>query len=420
MQKCGLNMARLIHKLTALEVTKVTKPGLYGDGGGLWLQVSPSGSKSWVFRFTIKSKQLVMGLGAVHTVGLSEARARAKEQRLLLLDGKNPLEARNVARTLDALERARMVTFDQCAASYIAAKRNGWRNAKHAGQWEATLSTYASPVIGALPVAAVDTGLVMKVLGPIWNDKTETAKRLRGRIESILGWATTSGYRQGDNPARWRGHLENLLAAPNKIAPVKHHASLPWKDAGAFMRELRQREGIAARALEFTILTASRSGSVRLATWAEIDGGVWTVPAEHMKAHKEHHVPLSGAALSLLASLPRTGDLIFPGTGYGKPLSDMSLTAVLKRMNVDATVHGFRSTFRMWCAESIGNNFPRDVCEHALAHHLPDKVEAAYQRGTVFEKRIQLMQTWADYLHQPQAVATVTALPVQGRSANIF
>lgn len=419
MQKCGLNMARLIHKLTALEVTKVTKPGLYGDGGGLWLQVSPSGSKSWLFRFTIKGKQLVMGLGAVHTVSLSEARARAKDQRLLLLDNKNPLQARNEARTLEALEQARTVTFDQCAASYIAAKRNGWRNAKHAGQWEATLSTYASPVIGPLPVAAVDTGLVMKVLGPIWNDKTETATRLRGRIESILGWATTSGYRQGDNPARWRGHLENLLAAPNKIAPVKHHASLPWKDAGAFMRELRQREGIAARALEFTILTASRSGSVRLATWAEIGDGVWTVPAEHMKAHKEHHVPLSDAALSLLASLPRTGDLIFPGTGYGKPLSDMSLTAVLKRMNVDATVHGFRSTFRMWCAESVGNNFPRDVCEHALAHRLPDKVEAAYQRGTVFEKRIQLMQAWADYLRQPQAVATVTALPVNVGNANI-
>ncbi len=238
-------MARLIEKLTALEVTKTIKPGLYGDGGGLWLQVSPSGSKSWVFRFTIKGKQLVMGLGSVHTVGLAEARSRAKDQRLLLLDGKNPLEARNRARTLEALEQARMVSFDQCAASYIAAKRNGWRNAKHAGQWEATLSTYASPIIGALPVAAVDTGLVMKVLGPIWNNKTETATRLRGRIESILGWATTSGYRQGDNPARWRGHLENLLAAPKKIAPVKHHASLPWKDIGAFMMELRQQKGMA-------------------------------------------------------------------------------------------------------------------------------------------------------------------------------
>jgi integrase len=413
-------MARLIDKLTALDVTKKVKPGLYGDGGGLWLQVSPSGSKSWVFRFTIKGKQLVMGLGAVHTVGLSEARVRAKEQRLLLLDGKNPLEARNVARTLDALERARMVTFDQCATSYIAAKRNGWRNAKHAGQWEATLSTYASPVVGALPVAAIDTGLVMKVLAPIWNDKTETAKRLRGRIESILGWATTSGYRQGDNPARWKGHLENLLAAPSKIAPVKHHASLPWKDIGAFMKELRQQKGTAARALEFTILTASRSGSVRLATWAEIDGGVWTVPADHMKANKEHHVPLSDAALSLLASLPCTGDLIFPGAGYGKPLSDMSLTAVLKRMNLETTVHGFRSTFRMWSGEAVGNNFPRDVCEHALAHQLPDKVEAAYQRGTVFEKRIQLMQAWADYLEQPQAIATVTALPIQKRGTNIL
>lgn len=406
-------MAREIDKLGALEVSKTTKTGLHRDGNGLWLQVSPSGSKSWVFRFTIKGKQLVMGLGATHTVGLSEARSKAKEQRLLLLDGKNPLEVRKGARTLEALEQARMVTFDHCAASYIAAHRASWRNAKHAGQWEATLATYASPVIGALPVAAVDTGLIMKVLGPIWNTKTETASRLRGRIESILGWATTSGYRQGDNPARWRGHLENLLAAKNKISPVKHHASMPWKDIGAFMLALRQCDGTAARALEFTILTASRSGSVRLATWAEIDGGVWAVPAAHMKAGIEHHVPLSDAALALLASIPRTGDLIFAGRGYGMPLSDMSLAAVLKRMDQGFTVHGFRSTFRMWCAESVGNNFPRDVCEHALAHQLPDKVEAAYQRGTVFEKRIQLMQAWADFLRQPQAVATVTALPVR-------
>lgn len=406
-------MARLIDKLKPLEVSKTTKPGLHGDGGGLWLQVSPSGSKSWVFRFTIKGKQMVMGLGATHTVGLSEARSKAKEQRLLLIDGKNPLEVRQGARTLETLKQARMVTFDHCAAAYIAAHRDSWRNAKHAGQWKATLSTYASPVIGELPIAAVDTGLVMKVLGPIWNDKTETASRLRGRIESILGWATTSGYRQGDNPARWRGHLENLLAAKNKISPVKHHASMPWKDIGAFMLALRQCDGTAARALEFTILTASRSGSVRLATWAEISGGVWTVPAEHMKAGIEHHVPLSDAALALLALIPRAGDLIFVGRSSGNPLSDMSLAAVLKRMNQGFTVHGFRSTFRMWCAESVGNNFPRDVCEHALAHQLPDKVEAAYQRGTVFEKRIQLMQAWADYLRQPQATATVTVLPVR-------
>ena len=393
-------MALNVNKLSALGVSKMTKPGYYGDGAGLYLQVSASGSKSWIFRFTLARKQREMGLGAVHTVDLALARAKAKECRLLLLSGKDPLEARKAASLTDALERARMITFDQCAAAYIAAHRGTWKNAKHITQWENTLATYAAPIIGALPVASVDTALVVKVLGPIWQDKTETATRLRGRIESILDWATTSKYRQGENPARWRGHLDNLLAAPSKIAPVKNHPALPWQEIGAFMADLRGRDGIAARGVEFAILTATRSGEVRGAAWTEIDQAakIWTIPGERMKAGREHRVPLSTSALALLDAMPRLGAIIFPGRKRDTQLSDMSLTAVLRRMErADITVHGFRSSFRDWCAESVGNSFPREVCEHALAHSLLDKVEAAYRRGDLLEKRIVMMQAWADY-----------------------
>lgn len=411
-------MARLVEKLTPLTVSKATKPGYFGDGAGLWLQVSKSGSKSWIFRFTLAGKQREMGLGAVHTVTLPEARAKAKECRLLLLDGKDPLDTRKATVLVQALERAKMMTFDQCATAYIAAHRGGWKNAKHVSQWENTLQTYASPIIGALPVAAVDTALVVKVLSPIWQGKTETATRLRGRIESILDWATVSKYRQGDNPARWRGHLENLLANPHKLAKVEHHPALPWQDMGAFMAALRKQEGIAAKAVEFAILTAGRSGEVRAASWAEIDfdASIWTVPAEHMKMNREHRVPLSTAAVALLKAMPRMGELIFPGAKEGKPLSDMSLTSVLRRMERrDITVHGFRSSFRDWCAESVANAFPREVCEHALAHSLPDKVEAAYRRGDLIEKRVLLMQAWADYCATIPVAAKVK--PIRGKAA---
>ena len=255
-------------------------------------------------------------------------------------------------------------------------------------------------MIGALPVAAVDTDLVVKVLGAIWHDKTETATRLRGRIERILNWATVSQFRQGDNPARWRGHLENLLANPRKIAPHINHPALPWRDIGAFMAALAGQDGACARAVEFAILTAARSGEVRGATWHEIDfdAKLWTVPAERMKAGREHRIPLSNAALSVLKTLPRRGDLLFPGRRDDTQLSDASLSAVLRRMGrPDITVHGFRSTFRDWCAESVNSAFPREVCEHALAHSLPDRVEAAYRRGDLLDKRVLLMQAWADF-----------------------
>lgn len=401
-------MAVVTEKLSALGVRQLTKPGYYGDGAGLWLQVSKTGTKSWIFRYTVSGKQREMGLGPLHTVSLADARARAKDCRLLLLDGKDPIDERRTVKNAQTLARAKRITFDECAVKYIAVKRTDWKNAKHASQWENTLATYASPVIGTLSVADIDTDLVVKVLSPIWTTKTETASRLRGRIESILDWATVSKFRQGDNPARWNGHLEVLLADPNKVAPVVHHPSLPWQELGEFMLALREREGIAARAVEFAILTAVRSGEVRGMVWSEVDleAGVWTIPKERMKAGKEHRVPLSTQAKALLRAMPHEGEVVFFGRKADTPLSDMSLTAVLKRMGrKDITVHGFRSTFRMWCAESVGNFFSREVCEHALAHKLPDKVEEAYQRGDLLAKRVVLMQAWSDFC----AVVPVTA-----------
>jgi integrase len=362
-------MGRHVEKLSAILVRQLKSPGYYGDGNGLWLQVSASGSKSWVFRFTISGKRREMGLGATHTVSLSIAREKARQCRLLLTEGKDPIVSRDASRTASAVSAARIKTFDQCAAAYIRAHRGSWKSAKHAAQWETSLANYASPVFGALPVSNVDTELVVKVLRPIWDTKTETA-------------------------------LQNLLANPNKIAPVTNFPALPWQEIAAFMPLLVAREGVAARAVEFAILTACRSGEVRGATWTEIDfdAKAWTIQAKRMKAGKEHRVPLSPAAIAVLQQMPRDSAFIFSGRTHDTILSDMSLTAVLRRMGRgDITVHGFRSTFRDWCAEAAGNSFSREVCEHALAHSLPNKVAAAYRRGDLLEKRILLMQAWADY-----------------------
>lgn len=393
-------MGRNAKKLSAILVSKLSSPGHYGDGEGLWLQISGSGSKSWVFRFTLAGRPREMGLGSFNAVSLGIARERARQCRLLLSEGKDPIVARDAGRTASALSAARFKTFDQCAAAYIKAHRDSWKNAKHAAQWETSLATYATPVFGALPVSDIDTDLVVQALRTIWDTKTETATRLRGRIESILDWAAVSKYRHGDNPARWRGHLENLLANPNKIAPVKNRPALPWQEIAKFMVQLAEREGIAARAVQFAILTACRSGEVRGAHWTEIDldTKLWTIPAARMKAGKEHRVPLSTAAIALLKALPSAGAIVFQGRRKGTEMSDMTLTAVLRRMGRgDITVHGFRSTFRDWCAEAPGNAFPREVCEHALAHSLPDRVEAAYRRGDLLDKRIVMMQAWSDY-----------------------
>ncbi|MDB5929138.1 MAG: integrase family protein [Polaromonas sp.] len=415
-------MVRQIGKLTALQVTKLTKPGLYGDGGGLTLQITKAGVKSWLFRFMREGKAYGMGLGATHTFSLAEARQKALAARKLLADGLNPLTEKKQKLLVMALERARMMSFDQCSKAYIEAHKTSWKNAKHLDQWTNTLATYASPVFGHLPVAEIDTALVVKCLGPIWQTKTETASRLRGRIESVLGWATTSGYRTGENPARWKGHLENLLANISKTSRTKNHPSIPWQRIGDFMAALKAREGNASRAMALTILTACRSGEVRGAQWSEFDfkEKVWTIPASRMKAHREHQVPLSEAALALLASMPHSGKFVFPGT-KGQPLSDMSLTAVIRRMNsegskpvwVDAagegiTVHGFRSTFRMWTAETTA--YPREVAEHALAHKLPDAVERAYQRGTQFLKRQALMAEWGVYCTTAKTGAIVSTI----------
>jgi integrase len=393
-------MSYTINKLSAIKVRSVTRPGMYGDGAGLWLQVSRSGSKSWIFRYDFFGRRREMGLGSCNTVDLALAREKAKACRLVLLEKRDPIEERDKARAEYVHQQAKRVTFDECASAYIAAHRGSWKSAKHAAQWETTLAMYASPIIGVLPVADVDTALIVKVLKPIWTTKTETATRLRGRIESILDWATTHKFRRDENPARWRGHLENLLANPNKIAPVKNHPALPWREIGAFMTELRKRDGVSARAIEFAILTACRSGEVRGARWSEIDldARLLTIPAERMKAGKEHRVPLSSSAVAILAAIERRDGLVFPGRDQDALLSDMSLTSVLRRMGrTDITVHGFRSTFRDWCSEYGKNAFSREVCEHALAHGLPDKVEAAYRRGDLLEKRVVLMQAWADY-----------------------
>lgn len=309
-------MARQIGKLTALQVTKLTKPGLYGDGGGLTLQITSRSSKSWLFRFMKDGKSYGMGLGPTHTVSLAEARQKALDARKLLTEGINPLTAKKERAIAEQLTRARTISFDQCAEAYINAHKASWKNAKHADQWTNTLNTYASPIFGKLPVAEVDTPLVVTCLSAIWQTKTETATRVRGRIESVLDWATTSGYRSGENPARWKGHLENLLATISKTSRTKHHASLPWQQVATFMSDLKSREGTAARALELVILTACRSGEVRGAKWSEFDrkNKIWTIPAERMKAKREHEVPLSAQALELLKRLPEDGELLFPGT----------------------------------------------------------------------------------------------------------
>lgn len=336
--------------------------------------------------------------GPASLIGLADARRLAEACRRQRLAGLDPIESRRAERDRGRLEAAEALTFRACAESYIAAHRAGWRNAKHAAQGTATLDTYAFPVVGDLPVQAVDTGMVVRMLEPIWTSRTETASRLRGRIEAVLDWAATRGHRQGENPARWRGHLENLLPARTLVRKVRHHAALPYPEVGAFMSELKRQEGTAALALRFLILTASRTGEVLGARWNEIDPAarIWTVPAERMKGHREHRVPLSDPALDVLRQVRELsgGDFVFPGGRAGRPLSNMAMLTLLRRMKrSDLTAHGFRSTFRDWAAEHT--EFSREVAEAALAHTIADKVEAAYRRGDLFAKRRLLMDAWA-------------------------
>ena len=391
---------RQINKLSAAKVASLSKPGLYADGLGLYLQVSQYGTKSWLFRFMRDGQARKMGLGPIHTVTLAMAREKATEARRKLLDNIDPIEQRKEVRQTARIEAAKPMTFAQCAEKYIDAHKAGWKNAKHAAQWQATLDTYVHPIFGSLPVASIDVGLVLKALEPIWNTKPETASRVRGRIESILDWATARKHRAGDNPARWKGHLDHLLPARSKVAKVQHHAALPYIEIGDFMQQVRGLEGVSPRALEFAILTATRTGEVIGAKWSEVDlkAGMWTIPGERMKAGKEHRVPLSSRAVELLKALPREkgSDFLFIGDKPGKALSNMALLMTLRRMGRDdLTTHGFRSTFRDWAAEQTA--YPNEMVEMALAHTIGDKTEAAYRRGDMVEKRHRLMEDWATY-----------------------
>jgi integrase len=373
---------------------KTVGPGRYSDGTvkGLMLVVRDGGSRSWVLRYQRGGRRRDMGLGGYPEISLADARDRALEaRRTLKRDGKDPIAERG---------RAKVRTFKETAEALIQSKRPGWRNAKHAAQWTSTLETYAYPKLGALDVQAVDTDVMLEVLRPIWASKTETASRVRQRIEAVLDYAIATRARTGDNPARWKGHLDHLLPRPSKVRAVKHHAALDWRQAPAFMAELANRQGIDARALAFTVLTAARSGEVRGMTWAEVDldDAVWTVPASRNKASKEHRVPLTPAAVALLGDPGKPYEFVFASPiKKAKPLSDATLAAVLDRMKLGGiTVHGFRSCFRDWAGETTAH--AREVVEAAMAHKLKDKAEAAYARGDLFQKRRALMRDWAVYL----------------------
>ena len=402
----GTKGRRLAEELSAIQVKRLKAPGLHfvGHVVGLALQVTPAGTRSWILRYSAGTRRREMGLGNFPSVTLADACTAARKARELLREGIDPIEDARAKRS--QLGAVLSLSFDQCVEKYIAAHEAGWKNAKHGAQWRSTLDTYASPHFGKLQVRDVTTGHVMAALDPIWTTKTETATRVRGRIESVLDWAKVRGYRDGENPARWRGHLDKLLPKPSKVAQAEHHAALPYSELGDFMVKLRAAAGMGARALEFAILTAARSGEVRGATWGEVDfeAGTWTIPGERMKAGKDHRVPLSEAALELLRNLPRVeeSELIFVGA-KNRPLSDMSLTAVLRRMGLDVTAHGFRSTFRDWAAETTA--YPSEMAEMALAHTIGNKVEAAYRRGDLFEKRRRMMQDWAKFCDTPPAKA---------------
>ncbi|MEC4766845.1 integrase arm-type DNA-binding domain-containing protein [Halomonas sp. CUBES01] len=401
-------MPKKARELSAIEVKRLSEPGRHAVGGvsGLYLQVTPGAGRSWILRTLVGKRRREMGLGGYPDIGLADAREAAREARKRLLEGEDPIEQRQAARRALIAEQQKLMTFDQCTAAVIEVKRQEARNAKHAKQWETTLATYASPELGKLAVGEIELAHIVNVLEPHWTTKTETMTRVRQRIETVMAWAIARGYRDGDNPARWRGNLDAILPKPSKVAKVAHHKALPYHEIAAFMHELRRRNGTAARALEFTILTAARSGEVRGATWDEIDlaAGIWTVPGERMKTGREHRVPLPAAAIKLLKDLPRHEgiNLVFPAPRLGQ-LSDAGMSSVLKRMGVDVTVHGFRSTFRDWTAEQTST--PHHVAEMALAHTIKNSAEAAYRRGDMLDKRRRLMEQWADYCASTAAPA---------------
>ncbi|QQC64391.1 tyrosine-type recombinase/integrase [Paraburkholderia ginsengisoli] len=392
---------RTLNRLTAIQVTRAKRPGVYSDGGGLYLQITRTLCKSWLFRYMRHGKKRGMGLGPIHTVSLAEARILALDCRRQLLTGVDPLDDKLAKQRAAKRERTKSLPFRDCASKYIEAHRESWKNEKHAAQWESTLTTYAHPIVGDMMVAEIDTDEIIKVLEPIWKSKTETASRLRGRIESVLAWATVNRFRSGENPARWKGHLDQLLARPSRLQKVQHHAALPYADISSFMCQVRTQEGAAAIALQLAILTACRTNEVIGACRSEIDlqSAIWTIPEERMKAGREHRVALSTASIALLKPLLETGssNFVFPASTKDKHLSNMAMLQLLKRMKrEDLTVHGFRSTFKDWARETT--EYPREVSEAALAHAIGDQTEAAYARGDLFAKRACLMQDWANYV----------------------
>ncbi len=399
-------MTKQLHKLSAREAATLTIPGRHSDGGGLYLSISPSGARSWVFIWKLAGKRREMGLGSLREVPLAKARQRAAEARQLLADGVDPLASR---------VKAKVMTFGEAADALIESMSPSWRNEVHRAQWTMTLTVYCEP-LRSKSVADIGTEDVLKVLLPLWATRTETASRLRGRIERVMDFARARGQRSGENPARWRGHLSAILPKRAKLTRG-HHRAMPFDEVPAFVAALREREGIAPRALEFVILTAARSGEVLGAQWDEFDleARVWTVPAARMKGGREHRVPLSARVVEMLRGMEqmRFSEYVFPGARRGHPLSAMSLKMVLHRMKVDTTVHGFRSAFRDWAGERT--TFPREVAEAALAHLVGDAVERAYRRGDALEKRRHLMDAWAAFCEPKErgSVVSITRRPAK-------
>jgi integrase len=429
-------MARTQNRLTAKQVENAKRPGMLCDGGGLYLQVHSASSKSWIYRFKRNGRARDMGLGAFAAddadVGLTLAKAREEAARWRKVhkdEGKDPIEERVALHAQEAAKKqsaaVRAVTFRDCAEQLIASHEASWKNEKHRAQWRNTLETYAYPILGDVPVADVDTALVMKVLEqpieedegealPLWRARTETASRVRGRIERVLSSAKARGLRQGENPAQWRGHLDALLPVRSKVRPVTHHPALPWARMPAFMGRLRERDGITARALEFTILTAVRTNETIGAAFDEFDlaAKTWVIPAHRMKAGQEHRTPLCSRAVAIVKEMAgtRLNDFVFPGTKRDSGLSDMAMLMLLRDLDASVTVHGFRSSFRDWAGEST--NHPHDVCEAALAHTRKDKTHAAYQRGDLFAKRRKLMEDWAAFCDPPRKAKRKKRPPV--------
>jgi integrase len=384
-------------KLTALQVTRATKPGMLNDGGGLYLQIGDSGSKSWILRYKRDGKSHYFGLGPLGVVGLAEARQKAIEARRLIFDGKDPIEARRASRAA----QAKAVTFREAAEAYIAAHQPGWRSGKHLRQWTQSLADYAYPVLGDMKMDAIETTDVLRALAPVWTEKPVSAGRIRNRIELVLDAAKARGLRSGENPAAWRGHLDKLLPSRARVHRVEHHAAMQYREVAGLMSELRQDEGGAARALEFLILTATRSGEAPGATWDEVSVGekLWTIPGSRMKSGREHRVPLSDAAVAIVEKMAaiRSNNFVFAGRLHGRPLSGEAMKHVLRRIGrANVTIHGFRSAFRDWAGNET--NVAREVAEAALAHAVGDASKQAYRRSDALEKRHKLMDAWAQFL----------------------